>query len=203
MTKEHKNIAAIIPAAGASSRMGRLKPFLKFDEKRLFVDKIIEEYLEFGCEQVVVVYRKSELKWVSFMEKYSSNQKVIFVPNKHPELERFYSVKLGMEQLKTTDCCFLQNIDNPFINIDILEKLFFKVDDAEYLVPVYDTKGGHPVLLNRIIIDNIVSQPVDDMNLKELLANFERKNIEMENDLVLRNINTKDDYIKYFEGISK
>lgn len=201
MTKKYKNIAAIIPAAGASSRMGRLKPFLKFDEKRLFIDKIIEEYLEFACEPVVVIYRESESKWVSFKEKYSSDQRVIFVPNKHPEHERFYSVKLGMGQLEKTDCCFLQNIDNPFIDIKILEKLFSNVDDAEYLVPVYNTQGGHPILLTGIIIENIVNQSVDDMNLKEFLANYERKNIEMENDLVLRNINTKDDYIKYWRNI--
>ncbi len=50
-----KKYSAIILSAGKSSRMGVPKFSLMFDDKSTFLEKIINAYADFGCEEIIVV----------------------------------------------------------------------------------------------------------------------------------------------------
>ncbi len=190
-----KNVSVVILAAGSSERMASPKAFLKFDANSSFIEKIIDTYNCFSCRQIVVVFN-AEL-YQLFCKRYSdylSNDKLRLVLNEHPEFGRFSSVKKGIAELDNVDYCFLQNIDNPFVNTTVLEHIYSSVDNNDYYVPAYAGKGGHPVLINKRIIQSIKITATNTMILNEFLHQFNRKNILTQDKSVLYNINTADDY---------
>ena len=59
MPKSH---SIIILAAGKSSRMGENKFALKYDNNLSFIEKIIETYRDFKCEEIVIVLNKKGIE---------------------------------------------------------------------------------------------------------------------------------------------
>jgi len=196
----YHQVAVVILAAGESSRMNTPKPFLRFDDNRIFIEKIIDEYSQFGCSRIVVTINKKHTEWISYIAAKSSSDSIVFIENNHPEYERFYSVKIGLQNIDDAESCFIHNVDNPFIDRKILDNIFEFKSDGEYVVPSYQDKGGHPILLNREAINKIISETNNSVNLKDILSSLKRINCDSESDKVLININTQDDYEKYFKG---
>jgi molybdopterin-guanine dinucleotide biosynthesis protein A len=182
--------AALITAAGSSTRMGSHKALLKYNQSLSFLDKLIETYSEYGCKKIVITLN-NEL----FNELCNyKNEKVLIVLNNKPELERLYSIQLGLQTIENYDFCFVQSIDNPFTQIQLLTKLFTNKKNDFYIVPTIKNKGGHPVLINKMIIDYICK--IDTYNLKfnDVLKQFKRESIEVDDESIFYNINTMETY---------
>jgi len=191
--------SALVLAAGESRRMGEPKPFLKWDENTTFLEKIINDFLTFGCAEIVVLLNE---KWIEIYEQnnYTFLKTCKVVINKHLELERFYSVKLGVAALKPdTERCFIHNTDNPYLEQTLLENLFSEIStNCDYVVPQFNDKGGHPIIINRKIIERITAENNLNFSLKQILCNFEKKNLNCADNLTQININTMDEYNKFF-----
>lgn len=188
-----KNIGAIILAAGFSSRMGRSKAFLPFDKKISFAEKIIKEYSDFGCGKIIIVLNKKDSEEISNHNFLNAD----VVINFFPEQGRLSSIKKGLDLLKNQKYIFLQNIDNPFVNQQILEQIYNNRAENSYVSPIFNNKGGHPILIHQNIIAEIQTQFTKNQNLKKILQPFVRKNVLMRNDTVLININTFEEYQKH------
>ncbi len=188
------NVCAVIPAAGRSSRMRSYKPFLSFDSKRTFIEKIIDEFIDFGCDEIIVVVNEDiyNNSWDSVLSKLDTKVKVII--NDKLENERFYSIKLGLKELNDNKNCFIHNCDNPFINQKILTTVFKNKISEGYVVPTYNNHGGHPVLISEPIINYIVSSTEDNANFKDVINTFPSKKINIDTKDVLTNINTESEY---------
>ena len=191
-----EHVGTVILAAGNSKRMNSRKPFLHFDKDNTFIEKIISTYLKWGCQEIVIVINKDVKTQSEFFDLLP--EKVMYVLNEHPEFERFYSVKLGLATIRNASFCFIQNVDNPFIDARILDRLYEQRNDRSYISPVYKNKGGHPVLLNRETIDRIGNWPDDSANLKEVLGTIACTPVEMPDDRVLININSPEEYKRFF-----
>ena len=189
---EPEKTAVIILAAGNSSRMHQLKAFLPFDDHTLFIEKIIALYSSFPCHEIVLVLNKEAEIQYNKINDLASNIKIIV--NHHPEWERFYSVKLGLKALVDSEYCFIQNIDNPYITHDILSVLFLNRGKNHYVKPVFENRGGHPVLLGDEVIQYIKEYQQDDANLRDVISTQKCQEVEMPDDTVLININTQDAY---------
>ena len=145
--KVQKNISAIILSAGKSERMGVPKFSLKFDTKTTFLEKLIDEYSSFGCNEIIVVLNKtSAVLYHQLKLNIPSNVNVVI--NHHPEWERFYSLKLAALALSEAKPVFVSNIDNPFLTQETLNTLFKEVENSDYISPSFNGKGGHPFLLS-------------------------------------------------------
>ncbi len=194
----HK-IAAIILAGGFSRRFGTPKPFLKFDESYTFLQKLTKVYSEFGLN-ITIIIANSELKdklGITDLHKDNSSPKIIW--NYNPNLGRFYSIKLGAQALDNNiERCFIQNVDNPFTDVNTLNLLYQAAGNQAYVSPVYDGKGGHPILVSGEVIDSIRNEKDIAINFKDFLSQFKRKRVEVSNGKALANINTPDDYTEYF-----
>ncbi len=94
--------------------------------------------------------------------------------------------------------CFLQDADNPFTSAKTLDILYLQKDSEKYIIPAFQGKGGHPVLLGKNVIDHIANHPADIGNLKEILKNTPKKKIELMEKSVLVNINTPEEYNRFF-----
>ncbi|BBM85555.1 nucleotidyltransferase family protein [Candidatus Uabimicrobium amorphum] len=181
--------ACIVLTAGLSTRMGKCKSTLMWDKNQTFLQKIYAEYTSFGCSQIITVVNKNFHK-----QHFSTGQIVV---NPSPEKERFYSLKLGLQKVQQP-FCFLQPIDQPFIEQNLLQKLCASMGNSDYIVPCFEKRGGHPILFGQKVIDRIANSPQDDENLREVLRAFTRKNLQVDCDHVLRNIDTPREYGRYF-----
>lgn len=195
---EYKSVGAVILAAGFSSRMKMQKSFLKYDDNRVFIQKIIDNFLEFGCHNISITYNATLLGWSDIQNYFKENQSIHFVPNQYPEYERFYSIKTGLNCISDSHYSFIQNVDNPFIESNILNAIYKNRTEIGFTVPVYNGKGGHPILLAQDTIIKIREEKENNLNFKEFLGTFYRKNVEVETDKIHININTEEDYNNYF-----
>ncbi len=202
MSREKKP-SVLILAAGTSGRMGRLKAFLPFDRHRCFLEKIIDEYFDFGVSELAVVLNNKGMKIFEKMD-FPKKPAVKAVLNAYPERERFFSVQTGLAALSAPGAVFLHNVDNPFVNKEILYKLLKQIAPETYTVPVFDSSGGHPVLLSKEIVSNLISVSDYTLNLKTLLHRYVTTRIPVDDEMILVNINTPEDYEHYVKhGMNK
>ncbi len=198
-----KTPSVLILAAGTSGRMGRLKAFLPFDQHRCFLEKIIDEYFDFGVSELAVVLNEKGMKAFEKMD-FPKKPAVIAVLNVYPERERFFSVQTGLAALNAPEAVFLHNVDNPFVNQEVLHKLLKQMAPETYIVPVFDNRGGHPVLLSKKIICDLISVSDYTLNLKTLLHQYATIRIPVDDEMILVNINTPEDYERYVKhGMNK
>jgi len=194
----NKNIpSAIVLAAGNSGRMGRLKAFLPFDDKQCFLEKIIVEFLTFGVQKLVVVLNMEGIK---AFEKLSSPQtgQVQTVLNLFPERERFYSIQTALKALGKTQPVFIHNVDNPFVNREVLKGLSEANKKNSYVVPFFQNEGGHPILLSGEIVNDIVSAVDYSFNFRIFLQSYSKIKVPVNDNHILSNINTPEEYNRYF-----
>ncbi len=185
----------IILAAGQSSRMGYPKHTLKFSEEETFLDHIIHVYKRFVVSKIVVVVNDSVN--LNFL---NNDESIKIVVNRHLEFGRFYSIQLGLQEINN-DLVYIQNIDNPFVNVGLLMSLQNGLDEAEFAVPVYEGGGGHPVLISPRILEQMVNDFKNNSRFDDVLKSFERKDVIVNDPYIGANINTPEDYKNYFSGL--
>ena len=195
--KEQKNISAIILSAGKSERMGVPKFSLRFNTETTFLEKLIDEYHSVGCNEIIVVLNEtSAVLYHQLKLSVPSNVRVVI--NHHPEWERFYSLKLAALALNEVKPVFVSNIDNPFLNQETLDILFKEVDNFDYISPSFNGKGGHPFLVSAKVINELKTEKQDQIHLKEFLGKYSKKLEEVNDEKILLNINTMEDYSRFF-----
>ena len=187
--------ATIILASGLSERMGEPKSLLKWDHSTTFIEKIINEYATAGCNKIVCMINK---KIEPFCRNLKLQSNVKFVVNNYPDWGRFYSIKTGSVEIQNSNFCFIQNVDNPFVTIEIIEKLYSKRNPEAWCSPVCNNKGGHPILLPQVIVQRLTQISDNNMSLLDFLNSYNRIKINIESETILRNINTPEDYKRFF-----
>ncbi|MFI5221835.1 MAG: NTP transferase domain-containing protein [Bacteroidia bacterium] len=185
--------AVIILAGGKSERMNFPKPFLDFDG-RTFMEKISDEYFEAGISKIVLVLNEefTKGKWRKYLDKTLPVFDV--VENSNPQMGRFHSLKLGLKKVKEDDFCFIQNIDNPFVTKNVILNLWNHKFEDGFVSPVFKGQGGHPVLISKNVIQALDQLKDEDVILKEKLKEFPKKELEVQDEAVLININTREEY---------
>ncbi|MFC2104390.1 NTP transferase domain-containing protein [Bacteroidota bacterium] len=196
--KIEKEFSAIILAAGKSERLGFPKLSLKYNENIIFLQNIVNEYEQFGCKEIIIVINEVGNKFLN-ENKIHFQDNVKIVINKYPEWHRFYSLKIGAKTLSEVSPVFIHNVDNPFVNHDVLNELLNCKDKADYIGPEFKGKGGHPILLSDIIVQELRSIHKDQIHIKEFLNQFPKMKVQVEDKIVLININTIEEYQRIFK----
>lgn len=189
------DFSAVILSSGLSERMGHPKALLRWDDSANFLEHIIREFEQAGCCSIVCLINEIT---EPYFGKIRVPNNVKFLINHHPDKGRFYSIRTGLIELTDSPFCFIHNVDNPFVNIDIIRKLLSKINPDSWCSPVFKGQGGHPVLISKPIIGNILDTENTETRLSDILNQFPKIKVEMDNDFVLRNINTSEDYKFYF-----
>lgn len=190
-------VSLIILAAGNSERMNFPKALLPWDESSCFLDEIAGKARSIGIEEITAVMAVSATNYMR-SKGVSFQSKITIVENLHPEKGRLHSLKLGLAKVNAGHSCFVINVDNPFVPATIYIQLYSVLDDNLSIVPVYHGKGGHPVLIGSKACELIREiQPTDGI-LKEVLEQIGTKRIDVDTEKIHININTIEDYIKFF-----
>lgn len=154
------NTAALIVAAGKSSRMGDFKPMLHLGSITI-AERVIANFRQAGISKIVMVtgYHAAEL------ERYLSGLNIVFLRNEQFETtQMFDSVRIGLQYLKDkADRIFFCPVDVPLFTADTVRKML--QIDAPLITPICNGVIGHPILMDASGIDTILSMP-DDKGLK-------------------------------------
>ncbi len=175
--------------------MGQIKFALKMPDGTTFLENIVNQFVNFNCHEIIVVVNKEGMKLLE-RNKPGFGKNVKIVLNQHPEYERFYSLKMGMQAIEAGGFVFVHNADNPYAETEILQKLFKYRNDANLIKPVFNGKGGHPILISQRLRNEIIEEEQNNVRLDVFLKKFSQKSVEVASDKIHININTLIDYRK-------
>lgn len=177
-------------------RMGNPKFLLELPNGTSFLENITRQYDEFGCSNIVVVLNSDGMEQIKKQPQNLPSQTQIAL-NHHPEFGRYYSIQTGLNFVND-NYTFIHNVDNPFAKQRVLEQIYNVKSEADVIKPVKENKGGHPVLISKQVIDQIVNEKNPDVNFQEFLKGFLTKRVEVKDDSILLNINSQNEYMELY-----
>ncbi len=138
----NNSYAAVIAAAGMSSRMGRFKPLLELGGKPM-IRHIADTFRIFGVEKLVVVTGNN----AAALEKTLPGDDIEFVRNaRYAETQMFDSAKLGLERAASIyKNIFFTTADIPLFSAAVLDRL--SRTEGDFVCPTFAGCEGHPILL--------------------------------------------------------
>ena len=194
-----QNFSAIILAAGKSERLGFPKLSLKYNNQNTFIEQIAMKFKTFACKEIIAVVNQTGYEYIQKHRlKLPVNLKLVI--NEHPDWHRFYSLKLGANQINENNSVFIHNVDNPFVNQGVLDELLSHSEKSDYISPEYNGKGGHPFLISYRLIQDLKTSESDQIHLKEYLNQYTRIRVPVSDEKVLVNINTLEEYREFFSS---
>ena len=186
------NIAAIILAAGQSSRMGAFKPLLPWGEHTV-IDACVKYFYDGGVTSIVVVvgHRAEDLR------KHLATSRVTFALNPDPTSQMDASIRVGINLVaQEAKAVFITPVDYPAVSSDTIASIAAEWSNGSPLVkPTYQGRGGHPVLIDSAFRDELLRLE-STVGLKGLFEGHksEVKRLEVESPYIARDIDTWDDY---------
>ncbi|HSE16116.1 MAG TPA: nucleotidyltransferase family protein [Pyrinomonadaceae bacterium] len=185
-----KSCAAILLAAGRSSRMGAFKPLLPFGNKTV-VECCIDYLREGGVEEIVVVlgHRADEIR-----QRISG---VNFAINPDPDSEMGASIEAGIRALpKTAQATLIALVDHPAVPATVVKELLDTwKSGARIVMPTWQGRGGHPVLVDLTFKPELLNLSAAG-GLRALFEAHRNdvKRLPVDSPFIARDMDTWDDY---------
>ncbi|MGO9567750.1 MAG: DVU_1551 family NTP transferase [Desulfomonilaceae bacterium] len=188
-----KRIAAIILAAGCSSRMGTLKPILELG-KQTILKRAISLFKDFGIEDVIVVVGHRANEIISHVQ----NCGVRAITNEQFERGMFSSVQAGVNALRPeSEAFFLLPVDIPLVRSQTIRNLLeaYQGGNSQIVFSAFLGKRGHPPLVSSRYRNEILSYSGDD-GLRGFFGNHDRhsERVEVADEMILLDLDTPADY---------
>ena len=182
--------AAIIVAAGMSSRMGDFKPMLNIGSISI-AQRIVANFHQAGVDKIVMITGYN----ATTLERHLSGNGIIFLRNENYETtQMFDSAKIGLEYLKDKcDRILFTPVDIPLFTSSTVRTL---IDSgAELACPLCEGQQGHPILIASRLVENILSDSGEG-GLKGAISRCgaELREIEVDDAGVLHDADTPEDY---------
>jgi molybdenum cofactor cytidylyltransferase len=198
LTEAVPSLAAIILAAGYSSRMGQFKPLLSVGD-RTAVQRVIQSFVSAEILDVYVVlgHRAAEL-W-PVVE--AAGGKCV-VNAKYAE-GMYSSVCAGVAALPTcTKACFVIPADMPLVRVSTIRRLArsYAVTKNEIIYPFFQGHRGHPPLIShRVLAEAMEGGP--EARLSTLLAAHEDRacNLFVPDEGIHLDMDTPDELVRIRE----
>ena len=188
-------IAAILLAAGESSRMGRPKQLLDWRGQALIAAQV-EALLAARCRPVVVVLGAHDRE---VRAAIPSRPDVQIATNRNWREGRASSIRTGARAVPpAVDAVVVVSVDQP-TDASVIEKLesaFDRSPDARIAVPRHDGRNGHPPLFRSELLPQLQSVTERQEGLRALRRRHAERTIfvEADNPIVTLNLNTPDAY---------
>jgi molybdenum cofactor cytidylyltransferase len=184
-------VAAIVLAAGASSRMGAPKALLDFDG-RSCVDLVLDACRAAGVSSIVLVTAPA-----GDAIRARAGQSIGAI-NEHPERGMLSSLQAGLTRLPSCDGFLIHPVDYPLVppaEIRRLVEAFGSRGPARIFVPSCQHRRGHPVLVDVALAPEYLALGTDG-TARAVMAAHEREiaYLETADERVLMDMDTPADY---------
>ncbi len=197
MGKTVENIAILVMAAGASSRMGTAKQLLPWNGANL-LDSVIKNALMFSPDHVVVVLgaNAEEIQAHSI-----HNKSVQFVFHKNWDLGLGSSIAHGVDFIQkiwqSTKAILILLGDQPLIDAEYVSQMIQTYEDSGkgIIATEYDKGAGVPAIFDRHYFSNL-AQLNKDIGAKQIIKKFKNDTFLLGPSGKTMDIDTMEDYQK-------
>jgi len=188
-------IAGVLLAAGNSSRMGRPKAMLSYNGIS-FIDTILNNLSEIKCRPIITILGES----ADLICRQTNVNKYKYYNNPDPDRGMLSSIQIAVKKLPQ-DCSgfMLTLVDHPVVKLQtyrLLKEEALKSPDY-IIIPEVNGKHGHPLYFGKPFYSYLINTP-DGQSAKDIIKSHLSRviYIPVDDEGVLRNINTQDDYKK-------
>lgn len=200
----------IIPCGGKSIRMGTPKGLMSVGG-RPWIEMQLTQLRNVGVTRAIIVLGYdaekylSELPWAqSALLQWSSVNDILVmvVKNPHPELGPFTSLQTAIHHVESLGepAAFFLPIDVPCPDVQVWRSLVCECEGlAAAVIPSYAQRGGHPVLLSRELMLDLLKVPMDAADARLDLQLHKQRHVayvDVDDPKVGVNINTPKDFEK-------
>ena len=184
-------VEGIILAAGFSRRAGVWKMALPIKGRTVIERAIMGMYPV--VERIIVVGGYNFKNLLKIIEKY---EKVFPVYNENFPLGMFTSVQKGVEKV-SGDRFFIFPGDIPLVKPSTYK--YMLEQEGDIIVPVYEGRKGHPVLLSYAMKELLLDEERDS-NLKAFINRMGFKEVVVDDPFIRMDIDTLEDYWNMTSG---
>jgi molybdenum cofactor cytidylyltransferase len=190
-------IAALVLAAGASSRMGRPKALLTDAEGRAFAVRLVETFASAGVDDIVVVTGTQH----SDVERAVRDAAVRArcVRNPAPERGQLSSLLVGLDAVvqPALEAVLANPVDVPLVAARTVRSVIEAWRSARPPIvrPAIGALHGHPVLFDATVFEELRRASIDT-GAKSVVRGHERDlvNVEVDDQWCLFDVDTPADY---------
>lgn len=189
--------SAIVPAAGASSRMGRPKLLLPYRDTTV-AGALLDSLRAAGVERIVLVAAAGD----EALRAWARGRNVTVAVNERPERGMLSSIVAGLDALgggaaveATGRPLLVTPADLPAIDPRTIRELVATLERAEapLAVPTYRGKRGHPLAIAASVAGDIARlDPA--IGLRQLLDRHPVLEIAVDDPAVVADVDTPADY---------
>jgi len=189
------NLAAVVLAAGYSTRMGQFKPRLPL-AGRSAIEHAIEGFQAAGIGEVIVVTGHRAHELTAVLRDFPV--RCVFNPNYHRGM--YSSIVAGLRALSSEiEGCFVLPTDIPLVRPSTIALLAaaHRKTGAAIVYPVFRGRRGHPPLVNRSIFDS-VSAGDGQGGLRHVLSRYEQaaEDVSVLDEAIHLDMDTPTDYAR-------
>ena len=190
-------IHGIVLAAGASTRMGRIKMLLPVRGTTLLASAVTP-LLEAGLDRVVVVLGH-QADAVRNGAGLPDDARMAFTVNEEWPSGLSSSLRKGLEACAEADAVVIVLGDQPNLRSDLVRKLVqAAATEASLAVPMHNGRVGHPILFRRELFGEL-SQLSGDAGAREVVRRHIDRAAIVTGDPP-RDLDTEADYRAFLEG---
>jgi molybdenum cofactor cytidylyltransferase len=191
-------ISLVILAAGKSTRMKENKLLLKINGETL-IRHIVRTAIGSKADEVIVVvgYEADKIR-----EQLTRLQCKLVV-NEHFEKGQSQSVKAGLAAVSgSAEAVMVLPADVALINEQSINEVIdeYRKSKSRIVIASHRNQSGHPILLDRTIFGEISEIAENTLGLKAVINRHraEVKHVDVDSDRVLIDIDTREEFDKYF-----
>ncbi len=188
--------AAIVLAAGRSTRMGQQKLVMPFGKESTMVSRVVNAMVDATVPDIVVVTGPDG----AAVRSQLAGQPVQFAENPDVDRGMLSSIRIGLAATPDADAYIIALGDMPLITGPIVSTLMSKHNPAPNAItlPTYDDRRGHPVIIDAAHREAIHSQ-YDDVGLRGLMEEHpvHIQTVPLDTESILIDLDTPEDYDRH------
>lgn len=199
-------LTAIILAAGEARRMGSLKQLLPWENGLTVLETVVQTVLV--CPEVddeVRVVLGAERDRIAAVLAKVSDPRLCIVHNPQYNKGMLSSIKCGIADLPAASRGFMIFLgDQPLIQPDLVTALarHWQQTMPDFLLPVYQGRRGHPVLVNSRYAEEILGMDDAEGGLRQLIRSCQERVrvLDVQTPSIHIDLDYPEDYRQYRPG---
>ena len=200
-------IAAIVPAAGLGSRLGGPKLTLPLGGSTV-LERVVQGLVEGGVDPVLVVAPPADRPWTDELITCARRAGGTIASLNHATTDMKATVAFGLGAIPRrpeTAGVMIAPGDSVGVAPSLVRAMIerFDLDRDKIIIPSYQQKRGHPLLLP-VSIAHLIADLAEDRGIDSLVRRFEDRVIELAWSEVdaIADIDTPEDYERWRDRLS-